>query len=137
MVKNGLVNFKEDKMIGPSQSSTKKKKKSKPRKIEGDESSSTLVLSTKKTKKDHQQSSSGSSDTENKKFMQEDFNLRQSKLIEGRLYICRQWLVLALLYYILKSAIITYPLLIRKFKKEANRDGYEDGEGYDPTVEFV
>ena len=70
-------------------------------------------------------------------MMQEDFNLRQSKLIESRLFICRQWLVLALVYYILKSSIITYPLLIRKFKKELNKDGYEDGEGYDPTVEFM
>lgn len=45
--------------------------------------------------------------------------------------------MIALVYYVLKASIITYPLLIRKFRKELNKDGYEDGEGYDPTVEYL
>ena len=44
--------------------------------------------------------------------------------------------MVALAYYVCKASLVIYPLLIKKFKKEANVD-VEDGEGYDPTVEYL
>ena len=63
--------------------------------------------------------------------------MKQEQLLLQRLVICRYWLIVALLYYVSKASIVTFPLLIRKFKKEGLEAGYEDGEGYDPTVEFL
>ena len=45
--------------------------------------------------------------------------------------------MVCLIYYISKSSIVTFPLVIRKFNKEALTDDDIDGHGYDPTIEFM
>ena len=56
-----------------------------------------------------------------------DFLLKQNNLINSRLLICRQWLIVALSFYIFKASFVIYPMLVRKFNKEELLDEYEDG----------
>ena len=50
--------------------------------------------------------------------------------------ICRQWLLVALSYYIVRASAVIYPLLFRRLNKEEAGD-YVDGVGYDPTSEIL
>ena len=45
--------------------------------------------------------------------------------------------MVALSYYITRASLLIYPLLFRKFDKEAKFDEEIDGEAYDPTIEYL
>ena len=75
----------------------------------------------KADEKSDRTTSSGSSDRnpDENDVLNEEYVMKRNTLMESRLIICRQWLILALTYYIARASILIYPLLFRKFNKEA------------------
>ena len=45
--------------------------------------------------------------------------------------------MVAISYYVTRASLIIYPLLVRKFNKEALTDDDVDGFAYDPTIEYM